>query len=78
MSDSRLQDHGSIEGIVGAAREFGLADADVWSAMNDAALNAADDTTVPEFMEDLSMELARRILGKERHQSANSAVRFSR
>ena len=78
MSDSRLQDHDSIAGIVEAAREFGLRDDDVWGAMNDAALNAADDTTVPEFLDDLSMELARRILGNERRQSANSAVRFSR
>ena len=78
MSDSRLQDHDTIAGIVEAAREFGLRDDDVWAAMNDAALNAADDTTVSEFLDDLSMELARRILGNERRQSANSAVRFSR
>jgi hypothetical protein len=73
-----LQDHDTIAGIVEAARGFGLKDDEVWAAMNDASLNSADDTTVCEFLDDLSMELARRILGKERNQSANSAVRFSR
>jgi hypothetical protein len=78
MPDSRFQSNDSLEGTVEAAREFGLSDAEVLNAVNSAAQHAEDEKTVAEFLDDLSLELARRILGKERRQSANSALRFSR
>jgi hypothetical protein len=50
-----------LHAIFDAARHFGLTDDEVWQAVNECFLRA-DDATVGDCLDELVVELARRIL----------------
>jgi hypothetical protein len=52
----------SLQAIFHGAKSFGLADDEVWRAFDEALSEAA----LPECLDELSADLARRILGKVR------------
>jgi hypothetical protein len=56
----------SLKAIFEGAKDFGLTDDEVWSTVNDALYWADDEMTMPEYLEQLTAALARRIISKER------------
>jgi hypothetical protein len=57
----------TLKAIFDGARDFGLSDDEVWSTVNDALYWADDEITMPEYLDQLTAALARRIISKERH-----------
>jgi hypothetical protein len=55
-----------LHAIFDGARRFGLSDAEVWRAFDECVDEAGPDATVADYVEELTGELARRILRKQR------------
>ena len=57
-----------LQAIFDGAKRFGLTDAEVWQAFDESMDEAGPDATVSEYVQELTGELARRILHKQRRQ----------
>jgi hypothetical protein len=62
-----------LRAIFDGARHFGLTDEEAWLAFDAALAEVGVDATVEDYLDELTGELARRILGK--HRSAPSEER---
>jgi hypothetical protein len=56
----------SLQAIFDGAKRFGLTDEEVWQTVNESLYQVGRDATVPEYLDELTEALARRILSKER------------
>lgn len=63
-----------LQALFDGARCFGLTDAEVWRAFDDSLAETGPDTTVSEYVHELTGELARRILQKQRRAPAEERV----
>jgi hypothetical protein len=59
-----------LPGILAAAQCFGLSDAQVWEAANEALDATGGDAHAPEYADELAGALARRILAQTRRSIA--------
>jgi hypothetical protein len=59
-----------LHAIFDGARRFGLSDEEVWGTFDDCLDEAGADATVFEYLSELTGELARRILQKQRRSPA--------
>jgi hypothetical protein len=64
--DPSYPDPPPIRAIFDGARLFGLTDEDAWRAFDVALDEVGTDATVDEYLDELTGELARRILDKHR------------
>jgi hypothetical protein len=55
-----------LQAIFDGAKHFGLTDEEVWQTVNESLYQVGPDATVPEYLDELTGALARRILCKER------------
>jgi hypothetical protein len=55
-----------VRAMFEGARLFGLTDEEAWGAFDAAIAQVGTDATVDEYLDALTGELARRILGKQR------------
>jgi hypothetical protein len=55
-----------LQAVFDGARRFGLTDAEVWRAFDESLAEACPDATVSDYVHELTGELARRILHKQR------------
>jgi len=55
-----------VRAMFDAARLFGLSDEEAWGAFDVAIAEVGTDATVDEYLDELTGELARRILDKHR------------
>jgi hypothetical protein len=63
----------TLKAIFESARDFGLSDDEVWSTVNDALYWADDEVSMPEYLDQLTAALARRIISKERRIRSEEA-----
>jgi len=68
MSGAEFQHSGGdgLQAILDSAREFGLAEDEVWQAVHESSSPAGSETTMAQFVDRLCAVLAQRILTKER------------
>jgi hypothetical protein len=59
-----------LQAIFEGARSFGLSEQEAWRAVDDSLHEVGSDATVAEYLDELTAELARRILSRERHTPA--------
>ena len=64
-------DHGipPLQAVFDGARRFGLTDAEVWQTFDESLAESGPDATMSDYVEELTGELARRILHKQRRTS---------
>jgi hypothetical protein len=55
-----------LQAIFDGAKSFGLNEAEVWRAFDDCVDDVGSDATLSEYLDQLTGELARRILHKQR------------
>jgi hypothetical protein len=55
-----------VHAIFDAARHFGLTDHEIWRTFDTSLAEVGSDATVDEYCDELTEELARRILDKHR------------
>ena len=55
-----------LHAIFDAARQFGLSDGEVWTALDECADRAGDEATLGEYVDELAGALASRILANQR------------
>jgi hypothetical protein len=55
-----------LQAIFDGAKRFGLNDAEVWQAFDESVDEVGADATLSEYLQQLTGELARRILHKQR------------
>ena len=67
-----------LQAIFDGARRFGLSDAEVWQAFDDSLDEGGLDATVADYVQELTGELARRILWKQRCSAAEDRRALSR
>jgi hypothetical protein len=67
-----------LQAIFDGATHFGLSDAEVWQAFDDSLDEAGPDATVADYVQELTGELARRILWKQRCSAAEDRRALSR
>ena len=67
-----------LQAIFDGARRFGLSDAEVWQAFDDSLDEGGPDATVADYVQELTGELARRILWKQRCSAAEDRRALSR
>jgi hypothetical protein len=67
-----------LRSIFDGARHFGLSHTEVWQAFDDAVDEAGADATVADYLEELTGELARRILRKQRCSASEERRAVSR
>jgi hypothetical protein len=60
---AKAQSAAPLRAIFDAARRFGLTEDEAWQAFDDALAGVGTDATVHEYLEELTGELAPRILG---------------
>jgi hypothetical protein len=58
-----------LQAVFDGARRFGLTDAEVWQTFDDSMAEAGPDATISDYVHELTGELARRILNKQRRTS---------
>jgi hypothetical protein len=56
----------SLHAVFDAARHFGLTDQEIWRTFDASLAEVGSDATVDEYAQELTGELARRILEKHR------------
>jgi hypothetical protein len=76
--DSAHQAIPPLQAIFDGARRFGLSDAEVWRAFDESLDEAGPDATVADYVHELTGELARRILWKQRCSAAEDRRALSR
>jgi hypothetical protein len=59
-----------LHAIFDGARRFGLTNAEVWQAFDESLAEAGQDATVCDYIHELTGELARLILQKQRRPSS--------
>jgi hypothetical protein len=64
--DSEYTTMPPLQAIFDGAKRFGLTDEEVWRTVNESLYQVGRDATVPEYLDELTEALARRILSKER------------
>jgi hypothetical protein len=62
------------QAIFDGARHFGLTYEEVWRAFDESLAEVGGDATVDEYLQELTGELARRILHKQRHTAPGSGA----
>lgn len=60
----------TLQEMFDGATQFGLTHDEVWRTVSDSTYVVGYDATVRELVDELSAELARRILAKQRRQHA--------
>jgi hypothetical protein len=63
-----------LRAVFDGARLFGLSDEEAWRAFDVALAEVGTDASVDEYLDELTAELARRVLGKHRHAPAEGRV----
>jgi hypothetical protein len=58
-----------LQAVFDGARRFGLTDAEVWQTFDESMAEAGPDATISDYVHELTGELARRILHKQRRTS---------
>jgi hypothetical protein len=58
-----------LQAVFAGARRFGLTDAEVWQTFDESMAEAGPDATLSDYVQELTGELARRILHKQRRTS---------
>jgi hypothetical protein len=56
----------TLHAVFDGAKRFGLSDEEVWRAFDDSLDETGADASVAEYLDELTGELARRILCKQR------------
>jgi hypothetical protein len=67
-----------LQAIFDGARRFGLSDVEVWQAFDESLDEAGPHATVADYVHELTGELARRILWKQRCNAAEDRRTLSR
>jgi hypothetical protein len=76
--DSAYQAIPPLQAIFDSARRFGLSDAEIWQAFDESLDETGGDATVADYVQELTGELARRILWKQRCSAAEDRRALSR
>jgi hypothetical protein len=63
-----------LQAVFDGAKRFGLTDEEVWRAFDDCLDETGADASVFEYFDELTGELARRILQKQRRAPAEEGV----
>jgi hypothetical protein len=63
-----------LRAVFDGARRFGLSDEEAWRSFDVALAEVGTDATVDEYLDELTGELARRVLGKHRQAPAEGPV----
>jgi hypothetical protein len=58
-----------LQAVFDGARRFGLTDAEIWQTFDESLAEAGPDATMSDYVHELTGELARRILHKQRRTS---------
>jgi hypothetical protein len=72
--DPTYPDPPPFRAIFDGARLFGLSDEEAWRAFDVALAEVGTDATVDEYLDELTAELARRVLGKHRDAPVEGRV----
>jgi hypothetical protein len=67
-----------LRSIFDGARHFGLSDAEVWQAFDESLDETGPNATVADYVQQLTGELARRILWKQRCSGSEDRRALSR
>jgi hypothetical protein len=60
-----------LQAMFKGAKSFGLTDEEAWRALDETMHGVDPDATIDEYLDELSAELARRILAKERNAASS-------
>jgi len=63
-----------LQAVFDGAKRFGLSDEEVWRAFDEALDETGADVSVAEYLDELTGELARRILCKQRRTPYDERV----
>jgi hypothetical protein len=63
-----------LEAVFDGAKRFGLSDQEVWRAFDDSLDETGADASMSEYLDELTGELARRILHKQRRAPSEDRV----
>jgi hypothetical protein len=63
-----------LEAVFDGARRFGLSEGEVWRAFDESLAEVGADATVEQYVGELTGELARRILHKQRRTPSEERV----
>jgi hypothetical protein len=63
-----------LQAVFDGAKRFGLSDQEVWRAFDDSLDEMGADASVAEYLDELTGELARRILHKHRRAPSEERV----
>jgi hypothetical protein len=67
-----------LQSVFDGAKRFGLNDAEVWQAFEDSVEEVGADATLSEYLQQLTGELARRILHRQRCSPSAERVHSGR
>ena len=62
-----------LEAVFDGARRFGLTETEVWQAFDTSLAEAGPDATVSDYIDELTGELARRIVREHRRDPSRTA-----
>jgi hypothetical protein len=65
-----------LQAVFDGAKRFGLSDQEVWRAFDDCLDETGSDASVAEYLDELTGELARRILCKQRRVPPEERVAY--